>query len=75
MNKKVVMQIGCFLVMFALEMAAAYINPASVMHNALLILALAMIPVFVVIGRMSKVSKNDAADSVISEENSLPKAA
>ncbi|MBR0457172.1 MAG: hypothetical protein IJJ01_10950 [Firmicutes bacterium] len=75
MNKKVVMQIGCFLVIFALEMVAAYINPASVMHSALLILALVMIPVFVLIGRMPKASKNVAANQEISEETSLPKAA
>ena len=75
MNKKVVMQIGCVLVIFALEMVAAYINPASVMHSALLIVALALIPVFVLIGRMPKASKNVAADRVISEETSLPKAA
>ena len=52
MNKKVVMQIGCFLVIFALEMAAAYINPASAAHSALLIMALVLVPVFALIGRM-----------------------
>lgn len=75
MNKKVVMQIGCFLVMFVLEMIAAYIDPASVMHNALLILSFAMIPVFVLIGFKPEASKNTAADNVISEETMLPKAA
>ena len=75
MNKKVVMQIGCFLVIFALEMVAAYIDAASVAHSALLILALVLVPVFALIGRMPKASKNVAADRVISEETSLPKAA
>lgn len=75
MNKKVVMQVGCFLVMFALELVAAYINPASVMHNVLLILSLALIPVFVLIGRWPEASKDVTTDYVINEESSLPKAA
>ena len=75
MNKKVVMQIGCFLVIFALEMAAVYINPASAAHSALLILALVLVPVFALIGRMPNASQNAAADHAVSEETSLPKAA
>ena len=74
MNKKVVMQIGCFLVIFALEMAAVYINPASAAHSALLIMALVLVPVFALIGRMPNASQN-AADHAVSEETSLPKAA
>ena len=75
MNKKVVMQIGCFLVIFALEMAAAYINPASAAHSALLIMALVLVPVFALIGRMQNASQNAPADHAVSEETSLPKAA
>lgn len=56
MNKRVLMQIGCLLVMFALEMIAAYVDPASVLFNILLVLALLMIPVFVIAGRVPKVS-------------------
>ena len=75
MNKKVVMQIGCFLVIFALEMAAAYINPASAAHSALLIMALVLVPVYALIGRMPNASQNAPADHAVSEETSLPKAA
>lgn len=71
MNKKVVLQVGCFLVMFVLEMIAAYVNPASVMHNALLILALLMIPVFVLAGRAPKAVKHDT----VVTESPLEKAA
>lgn len=71
MNKKVVMQVGCFLVMFALEMIAAYVDPASVMHSALLVLALLMIPVFVVVGRKPVAIK----DNVVNVEESMAKAA
>lgn len=75
MNKKVVMQIGCFLVIFALEMAAAYINPASAAYSALLIMALVLVPVFALIGRMPNAPQNAATDHAVSEETSLPKAA
>ena len=71
MNKKVVMQVGCFLVMFALEMIAAYVNPASVMHSVLLVLALLMIPVFVVVGRKPVAIK----DNVVNVEEPMAKAA
>ena len=71
MNKKVVMQVGCFLVMFALEMIAAYVDPASVMHSALLVLALLMIPVFVVVGRKPVAIK----DNVVNVEEPMAKAA
>ena len=49
MNKKVVLQIGCFLVMFALEMIAVCFDPSSAAFTALLILALLMIPAFVLV--------------------------
>ncbi|MCR5034131.1 MAG: hypothetical protein K6B42_01760 [Clostridia bacterium] len=75
MNKKVVMQVGCFLAMFVLEMIAAYINPASVMQSVLLILSLALIPMFVLIGRMPEASENVTVNNRTSEEASLPKAA
>ena len=68
MNKKVVLQVGCFLVMFVLEMIAAYVNPASVMHNALLIL---MIPAFVLVGRVPKAVKHET----VVTESPLEKAA
>ena len=72
MNKKVVLQVGCFLVMFALEMVAAYVNPSSAMHSALLILAILMIPVFVLAGRTPKAVKKVEA---VEEESPLAKAA
>ncbi|MBQ9060804.1 MAG: hypothetical protein IJ128_06655 [Firmicutes bacterium] len=49
MNTKVALQIACFLVMFALEMIAAYVDPASPMYTILLVLALLMIPAFVLV--------------------------
>ena len=75
MNKKVVLQIGCFLVMLALEMIAAYINPASAAHNVLLVLAALMIPVFVLVGRAPIASEKSVADNSAEIESPLPKAA
>jgi len=72
MNKKVLMQIGCFLTMFVLEMIAAYVDPASAMFNILLVLSLLMIPVFVIIGRL-KVPEH--IESTESTESPLAKAA
>ena len=60
MNKKVVFQVGCFLVMFALEMIAAQFEPSSTAFNAFLILALLMIPAFVLAGHIPEASKNEA---------------
>ena len=51
MNKKAVMQIGCVLTMFILEMIAAYIAPSTVMFNILMVLSVLMIPAFVIAGR------------------------
>ena len=73
MNKKILMQIGSFLVMFALEMIAAYVDPASVVFNVLMVLALLMIPVFVIAGRIPEVSGNQ--NRQISSESILAKAA
>ena len=73
MNKKVLMQIGSFLVMFALEMIAAYVDPASAVFNVLMVLALLMIPVFVIAGRIPEDSDNQ--NRQISSESILAKAA
>lgn len=54
MNKKVLLQVGCFLIMFALEMIAACFDPASTACSIFLILSLLMIPVFVAVGRLSE---------------------
>ncbi len=73
MNKKVLMQVGCFLTMFVLEMIAAYVDPASALCNILLVLSLLMIPVFVIIGRTPEVLEH--VESTESTESLLAKAA
>lgn len=60
MNKKVVLQIGCFIVMFALEMVASLFDPSSAASTALMILSVLMIPTLVLINRIPMASENDA---------------
>ena len=70
MNKKVMMQIGCFLTMFVLEMIAAYVDPSSVLFTVLLVLALAMIPAFVLVKYIPQ-----APEEAVEEEPQYAKAA
>ena len=70
MNKKVIMQIGCFLTMFVLEMIAAYVDPSSMIFNVLLVLALLMIPAFVLVKYIP-----EAAPEAVEEEPEFAKAA
>jgi len=70
MNKKVMMQIGCFLTMFVLEMIAAYVDPSSVLFTVLLVAALAMIPAFVLVKYIP-----EAQEEAVEEEPQYAKAA
>lgn len=54
MNKKVVLQIGCFLAMFIMEMIAVCFEQSSAMFNVFMILALLMIPAFVLVKYVPK---------------------
>ena len=74
MNKKVLLQVGCFLVMFVLEMIAAYVDPSSAAFSVLLILAILMIPVFILAGRIPD-SPKDPAEDMSETERPLSKAA
>ena len=60
MNKKVVLQIGCFLVMLALELIAVQFDPSSTAFSVLLILALLMIPAFVLVKYLPKIPAREA---------------
>lgn len=73
MNKKTLMQIGCVITMFVLEMIAAYIDPSSVMFNILMVLSVLMIPAFVIAGRTPKAP--ESAKGTESTESPLAKAA
>jgi len=74
MNKKVVLQIGCFIVMWALEMIAVRFDPSSAAFTALLILSVLMIPAFVLVKYIPMASETEA--EVEAElETPLPKAA
>ncbi len=72
MNKKVMLQIGCFLAMFALEMIAVRFDPSSVAFTALMILAVLMIPVFVLVKNIPVGSENETVEE---EEEPFAKAA
>ena len=74
MNKKVLMQVGCFLTMFILEMIAAYTDPSSVAFSVLLILAVLMVPVFILVGRMPEASAKPI-ETETKAERSIAKAA
>ena len=60
MNKKVVLQIGCFIVMWALEMIAVQFDPSSAAVAALLVLSLLMIPAFVLVKYIPMASEKEA---------------
>ena len=61
MNKKVVLQIGCFIAMFVMEMIAVNFDQPSAMFNLFMILALLMIPAFVLVKYVPAGSKDAVA--------------
>ena len=68
MNKKVVLQIGCFLMMFALEMIAAQFDPSSAAFTAFMILSLLMIPAYILVKYLPQTPKKAAGIETLAAE-------